>query len=66
MEYRLKNSLISSVVACTGDPRVSFPMEMVKITFGSIEWAYTLQTRRGGGPAGNIACGWNLEQNRKI
>jgi type VI secretion system secreted protein Hcp len=66
MEYRLTDCLISSVAACTGDPRVSFPMELVKIAYGKIEWAYTLQSRKGGWAAGNIACGWNLERNCRM
>ncbi|MFZ1986057.1 MAG: type VI secretion system tube protein Hcp [Desulfatitalea sp.] len=66
MEYRLTNSLISSVSACTGDPRVSFPMELVKIYFGRIEWRHIRQNRRGGGSSGHVAAGWNLERNRKM
>lgn len=66
MEYRLTDCLISSVVACTGAPRVSFPMELVKIFYGKIKWRYTLQNRKGGWAAGNIACGWSLERNCRI
>ncbi len=66
MAYRLTDCLISSLTACTGDPRVSFPMELVKISYGKIEWCYTLQNRQGGWAAGNIAGGWNLERNCKI
>lgn len=66
MAYRLTDSLISSVLVVTGDPKVSFPMEMVKISYGKIEWCYTQQKRQGGGPAGNVACGWNLEHNCQI
>lgn len=66
MEYRLTDCLISSVVACTGDPRASFPIELVKITYAKIQWGYTVQNRRGGWATGNIACGWSLERNCRI
>lgn len=42
MESRLIDCVISSVKTCTSDPRVSFPMELLRIAYGKIEWAYTL------------------------
>jgi type VI secretion system secreted protein Hcp len=66
MEYRLTDCLINSVVACTGDPRARFPVELVNIYYGKIQWGYTVQSRRGGWAAGNIACGWSLERNCRI
>ncbi len=66
MDYKLTDSLISSVLISSGDPRISFPVELVKIHFGKIEWSYTQQKRQGGWASGNIACGWNLERNCRM
>lgn len=62
MEYKLSNCLISEVAMAAGG---AFPTESVNINYGKIEWSYTQQKRAGGGPAGNIAAGWNLESNSK-
>jgi type VI secretion system secreted protein Hcp len=63
MEYKLKNSLISTVSTSSGDPNNSFPVELVKINFGKIEWCYIQQKRQGGWASGNIAVGWDLQRN---
>ena len=65
MTYTMKNCLVRSVQT-SGTHGENFPSEDVEIDFGSIEWAYTQQKRSGGGPAGQIAGGWNLEKNAKI
>lgn len=63
MEYRLSDCLISEVtMAAAGD----FPMETVDIDYGKIEWRYVQQKRQGGGAAGNIGAGWDLERNCKM
>jgi len=60
MEYKLSNCMISEVsMATAGD----FPTEEVNINFGKIQWCYTQQKRQGGGAAGNIAAGWDLQRN---
>ncbi len=64
MEYRLTNCLISEIVSGGGEK--IFPAETFKINFGKIEWRYIQQKRQGGGAAGSIASGWNLEKNCKI
>lgn len=66
MEYRLTNSVVSSVKTSSGDPNNSFPVELVKIDFGKIEWSYTQQRRQGGMAAGNVAGGWDLQRNCKV
>jgi type VI secretion system secreted protein Hcp len=66
MEYKLKNSVIRSVLTSSGDPSSGFPVELVKIDFGRIEWCYVQQKRRGGWAAGNIAAGWDLQRNCKV
>jgi type VI secretion system secreted protein Hcp len=63
MEYRLKNCLINWVSTSSGDPNNSFPVELVKINFGKIEWCYIQQKRLGGWASGNIAAGWDLQRN---
>jgi len=65
MTYRLKNSLISSVLISSGDPKNGFPVELVKIDFGKIEWCYTQQNRHGGLATGHIAAAWDLQRNCK-
>jgi type VI secretion system secreted protein Hcp len=65
MAYKFKNSLISSVLTSSGDPNKGFPVELVKINFGKIQWCYTLQNRHGGGALGNIAAAWDLQRNCK-
>ncbi len=62
-EYKMTNCLISRVAAVGGS---GIPMETVHINFGKIEWIYTQQTREGGGPAGQVAAGWNLEKKCKV
>ena len=66
MEYKLKNSLIRSVLTSSADPNHGFPVELVKINFGKIEWCYVQQKRRGGWASGNIAAGWDLQRNCKV
>lgn len=63
MEYKMTNCLISSISTAGGG---EFPTEDVAINFGKIEWNYTKQKRHGGGPAGSVASGWDLQTNRKV
>lgn len=63
MEYKLTNCLISDVSTNGGG---EFPTENVSINYGKIEWSYTQQKRKGGGAAGNVAAGWDLEKNCKV
>ncbi len=67
MTYTLTNCLISRIDTTSGgDTSGKFPAEMVKINYGKIEWAYTKQKRAGGGAAGQVAAGWDLQRNCKI
>ncbi len=63
MTYKLINCLVSEINTKGGD---DFPKELLKVNFGRIEWIYTQQKRQGGGAAGNIAAGWDLEKNCKL
>ncbi len=63
MEYKMTNCIINGVSTTGGG---EFPTENVSINFGKIEWAYTQQKRQGGGAAGNVASGWDLEKNCKV
>lgn len=67
MTYTMKDCLISRVRTTSGsDTAGNFPAETVKINYGKIEWAYTQQKRAGGGAAGQVAAGWDLEKNCKL
>lgn len=63
MEYKMTNCIIGSVKTVGGG---EFPSEKVGIDFGKVQWAYTVQKRQGGGAAGNIAGGWDLQKNCKV
>jgi type VI secretion system secreted protein Hcp len=63
MEYKMSNCIISKVSTESGG---EFPFETVSINFGKIQWCYTQQKRQGGGAAGNIAGGWDLQRNCKV
>lgn len=63
MEYKMTNCIISSVKTAGGG---DFPSENVSIDFGKIEWSYSVQKRQGGGAAGNVAGGWDLQKNCKV
>jgi type VI secretion system secreted protein Hcp len=63
MEYKMSNCIVSGVDITGGG---DFPTENVSINYGKIEWAYTVQKRQGGGAAGNVAGGWDLQKNCKV
>lgn len=65
MAYKFNNSLISSVLTSSGDPNNGFPVELVQINFGKIEWCYTQQNRHDGQASGHIAAAWDLQRNCK-
>jgi type VI secretion system secreted protein Hcp len=62
MEYELCNCIISKVSMESGG---EFPFENVGINYGKVHWCYTQQKRAGGGTAGNVAGGWDLQRNCK-
>ncbi len=63
MEYKLTNSIIGEVsISGSGE----FPTETVSIDYGKIAWIYTMQRRQGGGSAGSIATGWDLQKRCRI
>lgn len=64
MEFKLTNCIISDY-KMIADGR-SFPLEGIAINFGRIQWSYTQQKRQGGGAAGSVAAGWDLEKNKKL
>jgi type VI secretion system secreted protein Hcp len=65
MQYRLSDCLIRSVEA-SGTQGEDVPSEDVEIAYGKIEWRYIRQNRAGGGPAGSMVSGWNLERNARM
>ncbi len=64
MTFELSNCIISDY-RMIADGR-DFPIESLSINFGKINLAYVQQKREGGGPAGNIAAGWDLQRNCKM
>ncbi len=67
MTYTLSNCLISQIDTTSGnDTGANFPAETIKINYGTIEWKYVRQNRKGGGAIGNVATGWNLQKNCKL
>lgn len=67
LTFTLKNCLISRVITtCGADTDAKFPAETVKIDYGKIQWCYIQQNQKGGGPAGNVASGWDRERNCTI
>jgi len=61
MEYELTNCIISDVSTNGGSE--DFPSESISINFGRIIITYSKQRRDGGGLAGNISAGWDLQKN---
>lgn len=64
MEFTLSDCIISEYLV-SGDGEDAFPLERIGINYGKIQWAYTQQKRTGGGAAGQVAAGWDLEKNSK-
>lgn len=63
MTYELTNCIISGYSAAGGS---NVPAESVTINFGKINIIYTQQKRQGGGAAGNVPAGWDLQRNCKL
>nr|WP_319490546.1 type VI secretion system tube protein Hcp [uncultured Desulfobacter sp.] len=64
MEYKLENVIVSSVSIGGGGGGV--PTESVTFNYGKITTTYTKQARQGGGGAGEVPAGWDLEKNKNI
>ncbi len=65
MAFVMSNCMISGYTVI-GDGQDAFPLESIGIDYGKIEWRYIVQRRAGGGAAGQIAAGWDLEKNSKV
>jgi type VI secretion system secreted protein Hcp len=67
MEYKMSKCIISSVtVGGSGGEGGGEPTESVTVNYGKIEFNYTQQKRADGGGGGQVAAGWNLEENKKV
>jgi len=64
MEYTMNNVIISSL--STGGGGGGEPTESVTFNYGKINLNYIKQAREGGGAAGNVPAGWDLEANKPI
>ncbi len=64
LEYELSNCIICDIA--TNVNGGDFPYESISINFGRIRITYSKQKREGGGLAGNISAGWDLQKNCKL
>lgn len=64
MTYELTNCIISGYSAAGGGGDIA--AERFSVNFGKIMVKYVQQRRDGGGPAGNIAGGWDRQKNCKL
>jgi type VI secretion system secreted protein Hcp len=64
MEYTMENVIISSVSIGGGGGGI--PTESVTFNYGKIKTVYTKQARKGGGGAGEVPAGWDLETNKQM
>ena len=64
MEYKLSNVIIGSVNIGGGGG--GEPTESITLNYGKIQQTYTKQARKGGGGAGNVEAGWNLQENKPV
>ncbi len=64
MEYKLTDVIISSV--SIGGGGGGEPTESLTFNYGKIHQTYTKQARKGGGAAGNVEAGWDLEMNKMV
>ena len=62
MEYILENVIISAISIGGGGGGI--PTESLTFNYGKITTTYTKQARKGGGGAGEVPAGWNLEENK--
>lgn len=67
MEYKMEDVVVSGLrphgVAKGGND--TLPEEEVTFNYGKITWTYTQQTPQGT-PGGNVAAGWNLQNNAQM
>jgi type VI secretion system secreted protein Hcp len=65
MDYKLTNCIISSYHDGGSSGGENLPVETVTFNYGKIEWTYTQQKRADGSGGGQVAGGWDIEQNKK-
>jgi len=67
MEYKLTHSIVSSVrPGGSAGGNETLPLEEVSFNFGKVQWTYVQQKRADGSGGGNVAAGWDLQQNKKV
>ena len=64
MVFVLENVIISNISIGGGGDQI--PVESITFNYGKITTTYTKQARRGGGGAGEVPAGWNLQKNTQM
>ena len=64
MTYEMENVIISSVSVGGGGGGI--PTESITFNYGKLNTTYYKQARKGGGVAGTVPAGWNLEENTHL
>lgn len=64
LTVKFTNVIVSSINIHGGTS--GEPSESIGLNYGKIEMSYTKQDRKGGGTAGNVVAGWNLETNKAV
>lgn len=65
MKLTMKDVVISSYNLAGGSGSGE-GTESISLNYGKIQKEYTKQKRAGGGAAGTVSAGWDLEKNKKI
>ena len=66
MEYKLTDVMVGSLETGGNSSGAEIPTERLTLSYGKIEWKYTMTKVAGGQAAGNVAAGWDLKTNKKV
>ncbi|MBD3317601.1 MAG: type VI secretion system tube protein Hcp [Chitinivibrionales bacterium] len=63
-KVELTDVVVTGVAPKAGE-NDEFPIEQIRMTYGSIKWTYT-KTDTSGRPTGEVVTGWDLKQNTNL
>jgi type VI secretion system secreted protein Hcp len=66
MEYKMTDVMVSSIESGGNSQGEQIPTERITLSYGKIEWKYTMTKVAGGQGSGNVAAGWDLKTNKKV